>query len=138
MFRADLALCQQALNQRCVFRQTLPAVVQVGNAFGAANGVGAVVRGDQNQGVVQLAGLLQKADELAHVLVHVVYQRGIALHVAGKQGLLLGIQTAPLGNAGVAWRQGRMGLHQLHGLLPAKTVCPHGVPAGVVAALVAR
>ena len=133
---ADGVGLYQAAHQRSVFGEALAAVLQVHHAGRAANRVGAVVRGDHDQRVVQLAALFQEGQQTPHVLVNVVHQPGVARHVACVEFFLICRQGRPLRDAGVARRQHGVGLYESHGALALKPRQAQGVPPGLIHTLV--
>ena len=101
-----------------------------GNVLGA----GAVVRQEDDQGVVELAGLFQRGDDAADALVHAVDLRGIDLHAAQGPFAVLGFGPRRLGRIAVGQLPVRMDDAVVdQALEPLLAQC---VPAGVEPALV--
>ena len=133
VFAANAISVKQPAYYSRVFRKSLAPVLQVKHTGWTANRVSAVVRSDEDQRVVNLAGSLQELQQLSDVLVHIVDQPRIHLHVARKKLALLCGQFVPGRDARVARWQLGVRLDQAHRLLPLIACQADGIPAGVVA-----
>ncbi len=109
-------------------------------ALGLALAGGPVVRGEQEDRVVQLAELLERRAQPPELLVDVVDHRGVDGHVPREQPLLLRRQVVPADDVvtvlGVGERQHGVGRQDAELKHPLEALLAEGVPAGGVAALV--
>ena len=80
---ADLVDGLEAVLER--FLRSVEELRLVGGAGGSALSAGAVVGDDHDQGVVELAELLQEVKQAADVVVSVAEEAGEDLHHAGRQ-----------------------------------------------------
>ena len=76
-------------------RVAVEELVLVDRAVGAAFAGRAVVRGVEDDGVLELAGLLQVVDDAADLGVGVLREPGVDLHQAREQLLLVGVERIP-------------------------------------------
>ena len=79
-----------------------------GDALGNVFGTGAVVRQEDEQRIVELAGLFERSDDAADALVHAVDLRGIDLHAAQRPLAVLGFSPRWLGRIAVGQLPVRM------------------------------
>ena len=105
-----------------------------GDAVGNVLGAGAVVGQEDDQGVVELAGFLQRREDAADALVHAVDLRGIDLHAAQRPFAVLGFGPRRLGRIAVGQLPVRMDDAVLDQLL--QPPFAQGVPPRVELALV--
>ncbi|OPZ07301.1 MAG: hypothetical protein BWZ10_02852 [candidate division BRC1 bacterium ADurb.BinA364] len=110
-----------------------------GDAFERVLGAGAVVRGEPDQRVVQLAMLAQFRDQPPNAAVHPIDHRGINLHPPNFQAFLAVRQRIPvrLGVFGRRQRSGRL-LEQPHLDLAAVARAANGVVSRVVDSFIQR
>ena len=103
-------------------------------------GAGAVVGEEDDQRVVELAGLLERGEDPADALVHAVDLRRVDLHAAQRPGaeLRVGLGLAPRRLARVALGQLPVLLEQARGDELVEPRLAKRVPAGVEPALVLR
>ena len=98
---------------------------------------GAVVPPDvDDQGVIELAHVLDGVEHPSHVPVGVLRVTGVDLHLAGVQRLLVVRQRLPGRERVVARRQLGVGRDDPELLLAGEDLLAHGVPAAVEPALV--
>ena len=98
--------------------------------------VGAVVGQEEDEGVVELAGLLQVVEHAADVLVHVVDHRRVYRHALGFRSLLGSAQAVPLRPRRMAFEHRRVGSDQAELLHALETFAAQRVVAVLVARLV--
>ena len=119
-------------------RQAHVAAVVVEHPGGTAGIGAAVVRREDDDGVVELADRLEKRDQPSDVPVHAIEHRRIRFHVAGEQRPIGRVGGIPARRPRVGRRESRSLRNQPHLELPLPARLAHRRPARVVATTLLR